>query len=80
MTPESKIPVLIAKIRDLGGIEIKRSNLVHSLRIKNFMTVEDIQPALDLMIEHGYIKMNRPESNARGKKPDFVITLRPELR
>lgn len=68
-----------ARIIKHGIRMCKRSELHAKCRGRDFKKAEDMQPVLDLLEEHGYIRMTSPTSSGPGRKPDTVIVVNPAV-
>lgn len=73
-----KARFVMAKISQFGKDEIKRSELYQKCRGRFFQKTEEIFPTLDLLEEHGYIKMVIPERQSTGRPPDVRILVNPK--
>jgi len=73
-----KARFVLAKLRKKGITEIKRAELFQMCRGKFFRKTEELLPTLDLLADHGYIRMEEPVSFAVGRPPDMRIFVNPD--
>lgn len=73
-----KARFVLAKLRKKGIAEIKRAELFQMCRGKFFRKTEELLPTLDLLADHGYIRMEEPEHYTVGRPPDTRIFVNPD--
>lgn len=73
--------VMVGKLQELyasGQSKVKHYDLFRSCRGRFFKTAQDIDPTLELLQEHGYLRLDEPPSTAKaGRKRGLLITLNP---
>lgn len=72
-----KAKFVMAKLRKESVTEIRRQDLFQMCRGKFFKKTEDIQPTLDLLETHGYIRSEQPLRLSAGRPPDVKIIVNP---
>ena len=70
---------IVAKIRRHNFYQGKRHELYALCRSRQFASAKDMQPALELLEEHGYIRMEEGYYGGVGRKPDVDIVVNPVL-
>lgn len=73
-----KARFVLAKLRKKEIIQIKRSELFQMCRGKFFKKTEELLPTLELLADHGYIRMEEPEYFTVGRPPDTRIIVNPD--
>ena len=73
-----KAKFVLAKLKKKGAMTIKRSEVFQMCRGKFFKRTEEIFPTLELLVDHGYIRMEEPEHCFVGRPPDTRIIVNPE--
>ena len=68
-----KARFVLAKLRKKEIAQIKRSELFQMCRGKFFKKTEELLPTLELLADHGYIRMEEPEHFTVGRPPDTRI-------
>ena len=70
--------LVIARLKELGKDTVRHYDLFRVCRGKFFHSASDIDPTLELLQEHGYIRLEEAPSNGRaGRKPGMQIVLNP---
>ena len=72
-----KARFVLAKLRKKEVKEIKQAELFHMCRGKFFRKTEDIFPTLELLADHGYIRLEEAEHGSIGRPPDVRIHVNP---
>lgn len=73
-----KARFVLAKLRKKEVKEIKRAELFQMCRGKFFRKTEDIFPTLELLADHGYIRLEEAEHGSVGRPPDVRIYVNPD--
>lgn len=73
-----KARFVLAKLRKKEITQIKRSELFQMCRGKFFKKTEELLPTLELLADHGYIRMEEPEHFTIGRPPDTRIIVNPD--
>ena len=73
-----KARFVLAKLRKKEITQIKRSELFQMCRGKFFKKTEELLPTLELLADHGYIRMEEPEHFTVGRPPDTRIFVNPD--
>lgn len=73
-----KARFVLAKLRKKEITQIKRSELFQICRGKFFKKTEELLPTLELLADHGYIRMEEPEHFTVGRPPDTRIFVNPD--
>jgi hypothetical protein len=70
--------LVIAKLKELGKDVVRHYDLFRMCRGKFFHSAQDIDPTLELLQEHGYLRLEEPPATSRtGRKPGVQIVLNP---
>lgn len=70
--------LVIAKLKELGKDTVRHYDLFRVCRGKFFHSASDIDPTLELLQEHGYLRLEEAPSNGRtGRKPGMQVVLNP---
>ncbi len=78
-TSVSKAQYVFAKLIACGRSDIKRSELYQMCRGKFFHKTEEIYPIVDLLRDHGYIRLEQPpQSNSSGRPEDIHVIINPD--
>ena len=72
-----KAKFVLAKLKKKNVSVIKRSELFQMCRGKFFKKTEEIFPTLELLEEHGYIRLEEPERQSVGRPADVKIIVNP---
>lgn len=72
-----KAKFVMAKLKKKKITQIKRAELFQMCRGKFFKKTEEIFPTLDLLADHGYLRMEEPEHFTVGRPPDTLILVNP---
>jgi len=72
-----KAKFVMAKLKKQNITTIKRSVLFQNCRGKFFKKTEEIFPTLELLEEHGYLRMEEPERQSVGRPADVKIYVNP---
>lgn len=73
-----KAKFVLAKIKKKGLTNIKRSEVFQMCRGKFFKKTEEIFPTLELLADHGYIRLEEPSYCLVGRPPDTRIIVNPD--
>nr|MBR4281389.1 DUF3987 domain-containing protein [Clostridia bacterium] len=73
-----KARFVLAKLCKKEITQIKRSELFQMCRGKFFKKTEELLPTLELLVDHGYIRMEEPEHFTVGRPPDTRIFVNPD--
>ena len=73
-----KARFVLAKLRKKELTQIKRAELFQMCRGKFFRKTEELFPTLELLADHGYIRMEEPEHFTVGRPPDTRIFVNPD--
>ena len=68
---------VLAKLKKKNIRQIKRSELFQMCRGKFFKKTEDLFPTLELLEEHGYLRLEDPERQSAGRPADVRIIVNP---
>lgn len=71
--------IILAHIVKNGFRAGKRHELHALCRCRDIPTAKDMQPALELLEEHGYIRIIDGDYSGHGRRPDMVITTNPAV-
>ena len=70
--------LVIAKLKELGKKIVRHYDLFRICRGKFFHSAQDIDPTLELLQEHGYLRLEEaPATGRTGRKPGVQIVLNP---
>ena len=70
--------LVIAKLKELGKDVVRHYDLFRVCRGKFFHSAQDIDPTLELLQEHGYLRLEEaPATGRTGRKPGVQIVLNP---
>ena len=72
-----KAKFVLAKLKKKNIRQIKRSELFQMCRGKFFKKTEEIFPTLELLEEHGYIRLEEPERQTVGRPADVKVIINP---
>jgi hypothetical protein len=73
--------LLASTLLDVGKDPIRHYELFHACRGKFFKEAHDIDSTLELLEEHGYIRLIQPDSTGKpGRKPSMQIIVNPLFR
>lgn len=72
-----KAKFVLAKLKKKNVSVIKRSELFQMCRGKFFKKTEEIFPTLELLVGHGYIRLEEPERQSVGRPADVKIIVNP---
>lgn len=70
-----KAKFVLGKIKKQREKEMKRSDLFQQCRGKFFKKTEDILPILQLLEDHGYIRMIQPAYTGSGRPADVILII-----
>jgi len=73
-----KANFVLGKLHKKGIAEIKRQDLFQMCRGKFFKKTEEIIPTLELLEEHGYLRLEQPVTSGVGRPPDMRVIVNPE--
>lgn len=73
-----KAKFVLAKLKKKGAPTMKRSEVFQMCRGKFFKKTEEIFPTLEMLADHGYIRMEEPEHYLVGRPPDTRIIVNPK--
>ena len=73
-----KANFVLGKLHKKGIAEIKRQDLFQLCRGKFFKKTEEIIPTLELLEEHGYLRLDQPVTSGVGRPPDMRVIVNPE--
>ena len=74
---KAQAQIIIAKIRQNNFRSGKRRELYAICRIQQFNSAKEMQPALELLEDYGYIRMQAGKYLGVGRKPDMEIWVNP---
>ena len=74
-----KAKFVLAKLKKRSITEIKRSELFQICRGKFFKKTEELFPTLELLENHGYLRMEEPERKSAGRPADVRIFVNPDV-
>ena len=75
-----KAKFVLAKLKRKGIQQIKRSELFQMCRGKFFKKTEEIFPTLELLEDHGYLRMEEPVRKSAGRPADVRIFVNPKIK
>ena len=74
-----KAKFVLAKLKKRSITEIKRSELFQICRGKFFKKTEELFPTLELLENHGYLRMEEPQRQSAGRPADVRVFVNPDI-
>ena len=74
-----KAKFVLAKLKKQSITEIKRSELFQMCRGKFFKKTEELFPTLELLENHGYLRMEEPQRQSAGRPADVRVFVNPDI-